>query len=128
MSVQTADRPDAMGNPAWNTGPRQYVAAQAAFFQQGRPTERVKTAHLQPVFTDQKCPLVLHLIRDLAGKHDGAAIFVSLDLAVVRAIADRITVLHDRKVVESNVARELCARPLDPHTRSLLGWILEIPA
>jgi peptide/nickel transport system ATP-binding protein len=71
---------------------------------------------------------VLHLIRDLARKHDLAAIFVSHDLAVVRAIADRIAVLHNGKVVETNDARELCARPLDSYTRSLIDSILEIPA
>jgi peptide/nickel transport system ATP-binding protein len=71
---------------------------------------------------------VLHLIRDLARKHDVAAIFVSHDLAVVRAIADRIAVLHNGKVVETNDARELCARPLDSYTRSLIDSILEIPA
>jgi peptide/nickel transport system ATP-binding protein len=71
---------------------------------------------------------VLHLIRDLARKHDVAAIFVSHDLAVVRAIADRIAVLHNGKVVETNDARELCARPLESYTRSLIDSILEIPA
>ena len=71
---------------------------------------------------------VLHLIRDLARKHDVAAIFVSHDLAVVRAIADRIAVLHNGKVVETNDARELCARPVDSYTRSLIDSILEIPA
>ena len=71
---------------------------------------------------------VLHLIRDLARKHDVAAIFVSHDLAVVRAIADRIAVLHNGKVVETNDARELCARPADPYTRSLIDSILDIPA
>ena len=71
---------------------------------------------------------VLHLIRDLARKHDVAAIFVSHDLAVVRAIADRIAVLQNGKVVETNDARELCARPLDSYTRSLIDSILEIPA
>ena len=71
---------------------------------------------------------VLHLIRDLARKHDVAAIFVSHDLAVVRAIADRIAVLHNGQIVETNDAQELCARPLDSYTRSLIDSSLEIPA
>ena len=71
---------------------------------------------------------VLHLIRDLARKHDVAAIFVSHDLAVVRAIADRIAVLRNGRIVEISHTLELCTRPVDPYTRSLLGSILEIPA
>jgi peptide/nickel transport system ATP-binding protein len=71
---------------------------------------------------------VLELIRELAKKHDVAAIFVSHDLAVVRSIADRIAVLHNGRVVEINEAQELCARPMDPYTKRLIGSVLEIPA
>jgi peptide/nickel transport system ATP-binding protein len=70
---------------------------------------------------------VLELIHDLARKHDVAAIFVSHDLAVVRAIADRIAVLRNGRIVEINTAQELCARPVDPYTKSLLRSVLEIP-
>ena len=70
---------------------------------------------------------VLELIHDLAQKHDVAAIFVSHDLAVVRAIADRIAVLRNGRIVEINTAQELCARPVDPYTKSLLRSVLEIP-
>lgn len=71
---------------------------------------------------------VLALIRDLARKHNVAAIFVSHDLAVVQSIADRIAVLHSGRVVEINDAQELCARPVDPYTKRLIGSLLEIPA
>jgi peptide/nickel transport system ATP-binding protein len=71
---------------------------------------------------------VLELIRDLARKHDVATIFVSHDLAVVRAIADRIAVLRNGRVVEIGPAQALCARPVDPYTQSLLGSVLKIPA
>jgi peptide/nickel transport system ATP-binding protein len=71
---------------------------------------------------------VLELIRDLARKRDVAAIFVSHDLAVVRAIADRIAVLRNGRVVEIDNAQKLCAQPLDPYTQSLIESILEIPA
>ena len=69
----------------------------------------------------------MELIHDLAQKHDVAAIFVSHDLAVVRAIADRIAVLRSGRIVEINTAQELCARPVDPYTKSLLRSVLEIP-
>jgi peptide/nickel transport system ATP-binding protein len=71
---------------------------------------------------------VLHLIRDLARKHDVAAIFVSHDLAVVRAIADRIAVLRNGRVVEIGTAEKLCTQPRDPYTQSLVESVLEIPA
>ena len=70
---------------------------------------------------------VLELIRDLARKRDVAAIFVSHDLAVVRAIADRIAVLRNGEVVEIDSAQKLCADPSDPYTQILLGSILEVP-
>jgi peptide/nickel transport system ATP-binding protein len=71
---------------------------------------------------------VLHLIRDLARKHDVAAIFVSHDLAVVRAIADRIAVLRNGRVIEIGTAEKLCTHPSDPYTQSLVESVLEIPA
>jgi len=71
---------------------------------------------------------VLALIRDLARKYDVAAIFVSHDLAVVRSIADRIAVLHNGRIVELNDAQELCARPVHPYTKRLIGSVLEIPS
>lgn len=71
---------------------------------------------------------VLELIRDLARKHEVAAIFVSHDLAVVRAIADRIAVLRNGRIVEIETAQELCERPADPYTKSLIASILQIPA
>jgi len=71
---------------------------------------------------------VLALIRDLARKHDVAAIFVSHDLAVVRSIADRIAVLHNGRIVEINDAQALCARPVHPYTKKLISSVLDIPA
>jgi peptide/nickel transport system ATP-binding protein len=71
---------------------------------------------------------VLELIRNLARKRNVATIFVSHDLAVVHAIADRIAVLRNGRVVEIDSARKLCAQPRDPYTRSLLDSVLEIPA
>ncbi|MCX7288764.1 MAG: ABC transporter ATP-binding protein [Rhodobacterales bacterium] len=71
---------------------------------------------------------VLELIRELARKHDVAAIFVSHDLAVVRAIADRIAVLRSGRIVEIGPAGDLCERPVDDYTQSLIASILRIPA
>lgn len=71
---------------------------------------------------------VLALIRDLAAKHNVAAIFVSHDLAVVRAIADRVAVLRHGSLIEIGTVDAVCTRPQDPYTRSLLASVLEVPA
>jgi peptide/nickel transport system ATP-binding protein len=71
---------------------------------------------------------VLALIRDLAAKHNVAAIFVSHDLAVVRAIADRVAVLRHGSLIEIGTVDAVCTRPQDPYTRSLLASVLAVPA
>ncbi len=50
-------------------------------------------------------------------------LFVSHDLAVVRQIADTITVLHNGRVMESGTVEDVFARPASPYTRDLLDAI-----
>jgi peptide/nickel transport system ATP-binding protein len=68
---------------------------------------------------------VLRLLRDQSRRHGVAAIFVSHDLAVVRAIADRIAVLYAGRIVEIGPAPRVCTRPRHPYTRALLAAVLE---
>jgi len=68
---------------------------------------------------------VLKLVRDLARERDVATIFVSHDLAVVRAISDRIAVLSVGQIVEIGAADDVCRRPEHPYTQRLLGAVLE---
>jgi peptide/nickel transport system ATP-binding protein len=68
---------------------------------------------------------VLKLVRDLARDRQVATIFVSHDLAVVRAISDRIAVLSDGRIVEIGAADDLCRRPAHVYTQKLLSAVLE---
>lgn len=68
---------------------------------------------------------ILQLVRDLAASRGVATIFVSHDLAVVRAIADRIAVLKDGILVEIGTAAQICDSPASDYTRRLLAAVLE---
>jgi peptide/nickel transport system ATP-binding protein len=68
---------------------------------------------------------VLNLVRDLARRRNVATIFVSHDLAVVRAISDRIAVLSGGRIVEIGAADTVCRRPAHAYTRTLLAAVLE---
>lgn len=64
---------------------------------------------------------ILTLLREL--KTDGALIFISHDLSVVRTLCDRVLVMRGGEVVESGPCAELFARPRQAYTRSLLDAI-----
>lgn len=68
---------------------------------------------------------VLKLVRDLARDRHVATIFVSHDLAVVRAISDRIAVLQAGSIVEIGSADNLCRTPRHDYTQKLLAAVLE---
>ena len=50
-------------------------------------------------------------------------VYVSHDLAVVGAIADRIAVMYGGRVVEEGPAADVLARPRHPYTRGLLASV-----
>jgi microcin C transport system ATP-binding protein len=62
---------------------------------------------------------IVDLLRDLQARHRLAYLFISHDLAVVRALADRIMVMKDGAVVEAGAASDLFARPSHPYTQAL---------
>src|SRR5690348_5387919 len=66
---------------------------------------------------------VLSTVRDLAGLHNVAALYVSHDLAVVAALASRVAVMYAGRVVELGGADELFTSAAHPYTRRLVGAI-----
>lgn len=64
---------------------------------------------------------VLALFRDLQTRFGLTYLFVSHDLAVVRAMCSRVAVMYLGRIVEIGPAAEVFARPRHPYTRALLA-------
>ncbi|MGK5731527.1 ABC transporter ATP-binding protein [Streptomyces sp. URMC 124] len=66
---------------------------------------------------------VLNLLQRLKRELGLAYLFVSHDLAVVRHIADRVSVMYLGRTVESGPVEEVFARPRHPYTQALLSAV-----
>jgi microcin C transport system ATP-binding protein len=64
---------------------------------------------------------VLQLLAELQRKYGIAYLFISHDLAVIRAMAHRVLVMKDGQVVEHGDAETLLSAPSHPYTRRLLA-------
>jgi len=64
---------------------------------------------------------ILKLLKDLQGRLGMAMLFITHDLGIVRKIADRVCVMKDGKIVESNSAAEIFRSPQHVYTRALLA-------
>jgi len=64
---------------------------------------------------------IVDLLRTLQARHGLAYLFISHDLAVVRALAHRVVVLRAGRVVEEGLADELFAHPREPYTAALMA-------
>jgi peptide/nickel transport system ATP-binding protein len=64
---------------------------------------------------------ILDLLRRLASEDGIAVLFVTHDLAVAAALADRVLVMHAGRIVEDGVLRTVSERPAHPYTAALLG-------
>jgi microcin C transport system ATP-binding protein len=63
---------------------------------------------------------VLALLADLQRRYGMSYVFISHDLAVVRAMAHRVLVMKDGEIVEQGEAEALFDSPREPYTRALL--------
>ena len=90
------------------------------------------TSALDPLVADG----ILKLLLDLQKQEDVAYLFITHDLATVRAIADSIAVMYRGKVVRYGPKSQVLAPPFDDYTDLLLssvpemklGWLEEVLA
>ena len=68
---------------------------------------------------------VLDLLTELQTDRATTYIFVSHDLAVVRAVADRVAVLYQGRLCEIGPSEKVYSLPSHPYTEVLLGAVLE---
>ena len=67
---------------------------------------------------------VLDLLTDLQQEQKTTYIFIAHDLAVVRAIADRVAVLYQGRLCEVGSVDEIFSPPYHPYTETLMGAVL----
>jgi len=71
---------------------------------------------------------IVDLLRDLQKRHNLTYLFISHDLRVVSALASRLIVMCNGKVVEEGAAAEIFARPQSEYTRALFAAAFNIDA
>jgi microcin C transport system ATP-binding protein len=67
---------------------------------------------------------VLALLADLQKRYGMSYLFISHDLAVIRAMAHRVLVMKDGEIVEHNDVESLFSAPQAPYTQALLAATL----
>ncbi len=80
------------------------------------------TSALDPLVADG----ILKLLLDLQTAEGVAYLFITHDLATVRAIADGVVVMHKGRVVRSGGKAEVLAPPFDDYTQLLLSSVPEM--
>jgi peptide/nickel transport system ATP-binding protein len=79
------------------------------------------TSALDPLVADG----ILKLLLDLQAQEGVAYMFITHDLATVKAIADQIAVMHRGKVVRYGPKSQVLAPPFDDYTDLLLASVPE---
>ena len=71
---------------------------------------------------------ILELLADLAGRLKVGFLFVSHDLHVIRAIADRVYVMQAGRIVEEGDTHAVFSAPQHAYTRELIRATPALPA
>ena len=71
---------------------------------------------------------LLRLLDRTRREHGLTYVFITHDLAVVRGIADRVSVFQKGRLVEAGATEAIFAAPQDAYTRRLLGAIPVVTA
>jgi ABC-type microcin C transport system duplicated ATPase subunit YejF len=64
---------------------------------------------------------ILALLERLQKAHGLAYVFISHDLAVIRAIADEIAVMKEGRIIEHGPVQEIVENPREPYTMALIA-------
>ncbi len=64
---------------------------------------------------------ITDLLRDLQQRHNLSYLFISHDLAIVRALSHDLVVMKEGKVVEQGVAEQVFAEPRERYTKDLMA-------
>jgi ABC-type microcin C transport system duplicated ATPase subunit YejF len=64
---------------------------------------------------------ILALLEQLQDAHGLTYVFISHDLAVIRAVADEIAVMKDGRIIEQGPANEIVERPREAYTKALIA-------
>ncbi|MFA5689812.1 MAG: ATP-binding cassette domain-containing protein [Kiritimatiellales bacterium] len=71
---------------------------------------------------------IITLLKRLQQERGLAYLFIGHDLAVVRAMSDRIAVMYKGKIVEIGDSDQVCENPQDTYTKTLLSAVPDIDA
>ena len=71
---------------------------------------------------------IVDLLRRLQQEHGLGYLFISHDLRVVRALAHRVIVLRQGRVMEEGPAADIFARPAHPYTQALMAAAFNLEA
>ena len=71
---------------------------------------------------------IVDLLRDLQKRRNLTYLFISHDLRVVSALASRLIVMRNGKIVEEGPAGELFAHPQSDYTRALFAAAFNLEA
>ncbi len=66
---------------------------------------------------------IIDLLADLQEEFGLTYVFIAHDIGVVRHVSDRIAVMHKGRIVEQGPADQVCERPSDPYTQTLLAAV-----
>lgn len=66
---------------------------------------------------------VLDLLLELQQRLDLSFVFIAHDISVVRYFCDRVAVMHRGRIVETGSAEDICTRPREPYTQSLISAV-----